>query len=324
MDLDNSYADESFEDIQSPVKKEQNVGDHDELFEDPSDDEDNGLGDLEEQDNGLGDEEEDNGLDDDEEEVKCNPEEQKFEEEGMNLDDFLKNFEGAEENDPKSKTIESDHPELRPLVGMSPPESGKKDARDIYLSKALHGSPAISGLMSAENLVHKNNKISPMANSSSENNINPLKSGGSGGKDLSSLTNRLKFVMEEEEKNAEKVNELLRQMKVNKKDEEAIVSAPKVKYPILSDSASDVANNYKKVKKLEKIAHTPPHHTGDDDENIANTRDINSLLAQVKQLKQDLKRRDERLSRITEHDALVTKKVETLTGEVSFGNMRMF
>ena len=47
-------------------------------------------------------------------------------------------------------------------------------------------------------------------------------------------------------------------------------------------------------------------------------RDANLLQAQITKLKQDLKRKDERLGRVVEHDTLIQNKCDSLTREVAY------
>lgn len=237
--------------------------------------------------------------------------EQSVEEEGqenfgdMNLDDFLQRF-GDGDNEDTGGEPKKEDPSLRPLEGMSPPANA--DSRDLINSMKLNSPSASAG----------------MSDGNGGFTTSPLS--------LEAQTQRLKDAISAEESNAAKVDALLRKLNVKQRVADVDEIEPRVPYPVMHDSTSHIANNYKHPKhetKFEAMSKLPlfdKYNTGvkkhHDSESSGptehSTRDSNLLAAQVASLKADLKRRDDRLGRIVEHDALITSKCESLTREVAF------
>jgi len=216
----------------------------------------------------------------------------------MNLDDFLQRF--GSDGDGDNTEPKKEDPSLRPLEGFSPPANAAK--RDLINSQKLNSPPA--------------------GDTKSGISTSPVS--------IESQTERLKAAISAEEANAAKVDALLRKLNVKQVAADVDEVEPRVPYPVMQDSTSHLANNYKHPKKevkFEKTGKLPlfdKYNAGvkRDPEAptapIEHTRDSNMLAAQVATLKADLKRRDDRLGRIVEHDALVTSKCESLTREVAF------
>lgn len=240
---------------------------------------------------------------------------------GMNLDDFLKQFGEGGENEgdgveETAKVIDSEHPALRPLDGLSPSANG--DERGMILSQKLNSPPA-KNPTAVKSSTSK--EQSPMDGTTHDFMATPPS--------LKMQTEKLKTALSNEEKNAARVDALLK--KLNMKHAAAEIaeeSATKISYPVLQDSTSAVANNYKhpkkevKFQKSEKLPLYDKYNTGiKDHEHLPPSdkeRDANLLTSQIATLKADLKRRDDRLSRVVEHDTLVSNKCEALKREVAY------
>ena len=275
-----SYGSDSFEDIEDTGKAD-------------NDDEDFDLDDLDDA----------NGNNNCDENENNEEENNNFNEEGMNLDDFLKTFSenGLSKAAEAENQAELEDPSMRPLEGFSPPITGN-DERASYLSKKLN----------------HNNMMSPDA-FTNLSNISPEV--------------KQKAIIDAEEANAARVDELLRKLNINHTVDNIIENSKMqpVEYPVCKDSNSLVANHYKQGKGNEKLKHIPlpllhKYNAGmqDDskDENQArcdlSSRDIVLLQAQIKDLKADLKRRDDRLGRLSEHDSLLQSKCDSLTREITY------
>ena len=232
-------------------------------------------------------------------------EDNKFNEEGMNLDDFLKTFSEnalANANETENKTEPIEDPSMRPLEGFSPPITGN-DERASYLSKKLN----------------HNNMMSPEAYTNISNISPEMKQ---------------QAILDAEEANAARVDELLRKLNINSTVDRIIESSKlqqSVEYPVCKDSSSLVANHYNQNKKNEKLKHVPlpllhKYNAGmtedSKEENQARadgaSRDVVLLQNQIKELKADLKRRDDRLGRLSEHDSLLQSKCDSLSREITY------
>ena len=242
--------------------------------------EDTGKADNDDEDFDLDDLDDANGNNNCDENENNEEENNNFNEEGMKLDDFLKTFSenGLSKAAEAENQAELEDPSMRPLEGFSPPITGN-DERASYLSKKLN----------------HNNMMSPDA-FTNLSNISP------------------------EVKQKAIIDNIIENSKMQP-----------VEYPVCKDSNSLVANHYKQGKGNEKLKHIPlpllhKYNAGmqDDskDENQArcdlSSRDIVLLQAQIKDLKADLKRRDDRLGRLSEHDSLLQSKCDSLTREITY------
>ena len=322
IDDDDDYDEELFEES-SPKKSPQKSVQISNQVE--ADDDDDLFGDFEDEE--ANDPTAQQGQEDEEEN-------QNFEE-GMNLDDFLKQFNDEEKTEEEKKTAQED-PSMRPLVGFSPP--AKKDARDEYLSmklnhKGMNNSPNSQLLSPSGHMVASLSHSSNSVGSKNSNSSGPTN-------DLNiSPQQKLQQVVRVEEENAARVDALLKKLNVKQVIEDITTeSSVNVDYPVGKDSTSNLANNYKhpkpgdKEKKHEMLPLYHKYNAGapgispgktESNQNSGNNtnaviKDVNMLTSQISKMRQDMKRKDDRLGRVVEHDTLIQNKCDALTREVAY------